>query len=78
VPASRVTHDARGNAKWDLGLSATAVRRLSRTGLLRKLDNTTLSLLDEKSPPEKRPEKPTRVEGFNPYDRPTLAKKPRR
>jgi hypothetical protein len=75
---SHVTHDARGNAQWDLGMSTTAVRRLSRTGLLRKLDNSELSLADDHPPAEKQPEKPTRIEGFNPYDRPMPVKKPRR
>ncbi len=75
---SRVTHDARGNARWDLGLSTTAVRKLSRTGLLRKLDSSELSLADDNPPVAKQPEKPTRIEGFNPYDRSMPAKKPRR
>jgi hypothetical protein len=75
---SHVTHDARGNAQWDLGLSTTAVRKLSRTGMLRKLDNSELSLVDDPPQAEKQPQKPTRVEGFNPYDRPLPSKKPRR
>jgi hypothetical protein len=74
----RVTHDARGNAQWDLGMSTTAIRRLSRTGLLRKLDSSELSVVEDTAVEKKLPEKPTRVEGFNPYDRSLPPKRPRR
>jgi hypothetical protein len=43
----RVTHDDRGNAKWDLGLDTARVKKLTTSQLLKKLDLSELSLLDE-------------------------------
>jgi hypothetical protein len=61
--------------------------------MLRKLDSSGLSIADDPpagdaaksgagkggaTTPAADPAKPSRVEGFNPYDRPLLPKKPRR
>jgi hypothetical protein len=88
-----VTYDSRGNAQWDLGMSTTEIRKLSRTAMLRKLDSSGLSIADDPpagdaekpgaakagaTTPAADPAKPSRVEGFNPYDRPLLPKRPRR
>jgi len=64
----KVVHDDRGNAKWDLGLDTSRVQKLSTSQVLKELDLSELSLLDEKDDPHKpAPRKPGG--GFDPYEK---------
>ncbi|MFO1426473.1 MAG: hypothetical protein U1F11_05785 [Steroidobacteraceae bacterium] len=85
--ARGVVHDKRGNATYDLGLSDTSMERLTGTGLLRQLDASGLSILEDPPPAPAKPApaagapapgRAPRAEGFNPYDRAPVAKKPGR
>jgi hypothetical protein len=75
----KVVHDDRGNAKWDLGLDTAKVNKLTTSQLLKKLDLSELSLLDEEpgaKPPGAKP-----GGGFDPYEPakpPPAPTKPRR
>jgi hypothetical protein len=62
VDKGKVVHDARGNAKWDLGLDTARVKKLTTSQLLKKLDVEELSLLDEGAA------KPKPGGGFEPYE----------
>jgi hypothetical protein len=69
----KVIHDARGNAKWDLGIDTTRVKKLTTSQLIKKLDIADLALLDEHaSSPHAKP-KPGG--GFEPYE-PAAGKPP--
>ena len=60
-----MTHDDRGNAKWDLGLDTARVNKLTTSQLLKKLDVEELSLLDESPDSPRAGPKPGG--GFDPY-----------
>ena len=62
----KVIHDDRGNAKWDLGLDTARVNKLTTSQLLKKLDVSELSLLDEHGQGKEPHAKPGG--GFEPYE----------
>jgi len=62
----KVIHDARGNAKWDLGIDTTRVKKLTTSQLIKKLDIADLALLDE--PAASPLTKPKPGGGFDPYE----------
>jgi hypothetical protein len=71
--SGRVKHDERGNAIWEWAMNTGALVVESATQKLKKLDNPTLSLVDDVLPPRPAPEAAHSnpigvVEGYSPYD----------
>jgi hypothetical protein len=62
----KVVHDDRGNAKWDLGLDTSSVKKLTTSQLIETLDVADLSLLDEE-PAGPAATQPQPGGGFDPY-----------
>ena len=78
--SGRVKHDDRGNAIWEWALSTGAMAVESATQKLKKLDDPTLSLVDDVPPLRQAPDvvhsKPVgAVHGYSPYDSGLLDKK---
>lgn len=77
--SGRVTHDERGNAVWQWAVTTGALAIESATHKLKKLDNPTLSLVDD-APPSPVAETVKKnplgtVKGYSPYDSGLLEKK---
>lgn len=73
----RVKHDDRGNAIWEWAVSTGAMVVETSTQRMKKLDNPTLSLIDDSRPdggPVKENPRGT-VQGYSPYDSGLLGRK---
>lgn len=75
--SGRIKHDDRGNAIWEWAATTGAVALETSTQSLRKLDNPSLSLLDDSRPANTLVKENPRgaVQGYSPYDSGLLVKK---
>ena len=73
----RVKFDDRGNAVWEWAVHTGSFGTDISTSRLKKLDNQSLSLVDEAPPPVRRVKENPQgvVQGYSPYDSGLLAKK---
>ena len=73
----RVKHDDRGNAIWEWAGSTGALVVESATQRMKKLDNPTLSLVDDGRPAGGHVKENPRgaVQGYSPYDSGLLGRK---
>ena len=77
--SGRVKFDDRGNAVWEWAVTTGSFATDVSTSRLKKLENTTLSLVDDSPPPASvggivKPNPKGVVQGYSPYDSGLLAK----
>ena len=77
--SGRVKFDDRGNAVWEWAVETGRFATDVSTSRLKKLENTTLSLVDDSPPPVSggaivKPNPKGVVQGYSPYDSGLLAK----
>lgn len=79
--SGRVKFDDRGNAVWEWAVTTGSFATDVSTSRLKKLENATLSLVDDSPPPASggivKPNPKGVVHGYSPYDSGLLAKSDR-
>jgi len=75
--SGRVKFDDRGNAVWEWAVRTGSFGTDISTSRLKKLDSSSLSLVDDAPPPSRVVKENTKglVQGYSPYDSGLLAKK---